>query len=91
VTPSVQEEKVVEHEEEEEWEVEENVEDLTIYSSSDDFQSVAKRRRRGEENLAYRIPKKTEGGKKPKEITKGGHEKGVSDLLLPSCVSSILS
>jgi hypothetical protein len=55
---AAQKEKVAEHEEEEEWEVEENVEDLTIYSSSGDFQSVAKRRRRGEENLAYRTPKK---------------------------------
>ena len=61
----------------------EKVVDLAYGSSSDNSQSAAKRRRKGEGRRPqdYKIPKKTTGG----------HEKGVSDLLLPSCVSSILS
>jgi hypothetical protein len=57
----------------------EKVVDLAYGSSSDNSQSAAKRRRKGEGRRPqdYKIPKKTTGG----------HEKGVSDLLLPSCVS----
>jgi hypothetical protein len=73
--------------------VEEEQKDVVVVDdagcSSDDFEGDVKRRRKRKEKQprVYKIPKKI-----PKKITEigGDHAEGVSDLLLPSCVSSIL-